>query len=70
MIGASLNCRGVGKKGMSTFCRSLSENNLWTLLGCKKQLKKTILRLSSEGLILSTSFVGSGLLLLEDQVVF
>jgi hypothetical protein len=39
-------------------------------LGCKKQLRKTILRLFSEVLILSTSFVGNGQHLLEDQVVF
>jgi hypothetical protein len=70
MIGASLNCRGVGKKGMSTFCKISSKNNLLILLGYRKQLRRTTLQLFSEELTHLINFAGSGLLPLEDLVEF
>jgi hypothetical protein len=68
MIGASLNCRGVGKKGMSTFLQDLIKEQSLILLGYRKQLRRTTLKLFSEELTRLINFAGSGLLPLEDLV--
>jgi exonuclease III len=40
MIGASLNCRGVGKKGMSVFLQDLLKDQLLDFIGLQETIKK------------------------------
>jgi hypothetical protein len=40
MIGASLNCRGVGKKGMSVFLQDLLKDQLLYSIGLQETIKK------------------------------
>jgi hypothetical protein len=40
MIGASLNCRGVGKKGMSTFLQEFIREQSLNFIGLQETIKK------------------------------
>jgi hypothetical protein len=40
MIGASLNCRGVGKKGMSVFLQDLIKNQMLDFVALQETIKK------------------------------
>ena len=40
MIGASLNCRGVGKKGMSSFLVDLIKDQCLDFIGLQETIKK------------------------------
>jgi hypothetical protein len=40
MIGASVNCRGVGKKGMSVFLQDLIKNQGLDLVALQEIIKK------------------------------
>jgi hypothetical protein len=57
MIGASMNCRGVGKKGMSAFLADLIRDQQ---LDFKKLSKKIFLLLFSGELTLEGILTGSG----------
>jgi hypothetical protein len=40
MIGASLNCRGVGKKGMSVFLQNIIKSEMLDFVGLQETIKK------------------------------
>jgi hypothetical protein len=40
MIGASMNCRGVGKKGMSIFLSNLLKDHELDFIGIQETIKK------------------------------
>jgi hypothetical protein len=42
MIGASLNCRGVGKKGMSVFLQDLIKSQMLDFVGLQETIKKDL----------------------------
>jgi hypothetical protein len=44
MIGASMNCRGVGRKGMSVFLTDFITEQQLDFIGLQETIKKTIHR--------------------------
>jgi hypothetical protein len=70
MIGASMNCTGVGKKGMSVFLTDFIREQQLDFIGLQETIKKTILKIYSGRLILRINFPGDGSLLLDELVAF
>jgi hypothetical protein len=69
MIGASMNCRGVGKKSMNIFLSDLIKEQQLDFIGLQETIKKIIPQPFSGELILRINFLGNGSLLWEDLVV-
>jgi hypothetical protein len=65
MIGASMNCRGVGKKGMSVFLADFLRDQQLDFIGLQETIKKDY-SLFSGGLIPEGSLIGNGSTLLVE----
>jgi hypothetical protein len=69
MIGASMNCRGVGKRGMSVFLADFLKVQQLDFIGLQETIKKNyspafFRRIDPEG-----TLIGSGSVLLAEVVV-
>jgi hypothetical protein len=69
MIGATLNCIGVGKKGMSGFLSNLLKHQQLNFIGLPETIKKDILPPFLGGLIPEVSLIGNGSAQLVEEMV-
>lgn len=68
MIGILWNCRGVSKKGLSSYIKELIWDHKPDFIGLQETMMKSTLTIFSENLIMPKSSAGTGLLLMASLV--